>query len=157
MFGWGHIWQDGYYASSLGAWPWYSVGQTSEATRAMAAETRRLVRPIPTRVPAAQPGYDPTVDPNWRGARALVRSTIQSVLGVDAIFDQIYRQIVQHLVRQGFLDRGTAAAASRPDYIAKVRAWVRRALYYADVDTIIDLVSRQLVQYARAHGDGPFG
>jgi hypothetical protein len=129
----------GYYAH-----PWYGpyVGQ-----QPVAQLTRVEVLPAP----------DLTANPHWPGARALVRSTIQSVLGVDAIFDQIFRQIVQHLVHQGFIDQRTAGHVNRSDYVAKVRAWVRQALYYADIDAIIDLATRQLIQYARLQGKGPFG
>jgi hypothetical protein len=132
--------ENGYAYPSVSAWPWwYSVGQTRPPV---------TVEDIPA--------PDPTKHSSWPGARALVRSTIQSVLGVDAIFYQIYMQIVQHLLRQGFIDSKTAGDVSRPAYIAKVRAWVRQSLYYADIDTIIDVGTRQLARYARAHGAGPF-
>jgi len=143
--GWDYVGQDGYYGPAMDTWPWWhSVGQAPQSVA------------VPGRAEIIE-RYDIARDPNWPGARALVRSTIQSVLGVDAIFDQIFRQIVQHLLRQGFLDSKSAGAVSRPDYVAKVRAWVRQSLYYADVDAIIDVAARQLIRYARSHGKGPFG
>jgi len=98
------------------------------------------------------------MDPNWAGARALVRSTIQSVLSVDSIFDQIVRQVVQHLQRQGFIDARLAARVTRPDMLAKQRAFFRQMLYYVNVDALIDLATRQLVQVVRsgALGASPF-
>jgi hypothetical protein len=72
------------------------------------------------------------------------------VLGSDAIFDQAYRQVVQHLLRQGFLDRRSATFATRSDTLAKVRNRLRQATYYMDLDALIDLGARQVVQALRA-------
>lgn len=106
--------------------------------------------------PSATGYFDPTTGPNWPGARALVRSTIQSVLSSDAIFDQVLRQIVQYLVQQGFVSKGDLARVLRPAFVTRLRTWVRQALYFADFDTIIDVATRQLVHYAQAHRLTPF-
>lgn len=138
-----YVGEDGY---------WYSVGQAAAAARLAAATPV----PPPHAVATAYTSYDPTRDPNWVGARALVLSTVQSVLGDDSTFDRIARQVIQHLRRQGFIDARLAAQVSRPDFLTKTRAWVRQMLYYMDVNDLIDLVTKQLVRAARSVGKSPF-
>jgi hypothetical protein len=143
--GWNYVGADGYYDPGVGAWPWgYGVGQ---------------VPPIQVGPAEIVREYDPTRDPNWAGARALVRSTIQSVLGVDSIFDQIVKQVVEHLRQQGFIDGSLAARITRSDMLAKQRAFFRQLLYYMDVDTLIDLGTRQLVRATHSGklGKSPYG
>lgn len=125
----------------VGMWPrHYGVGQAA-AQQALAA---------------AQPAYtsyDPTSDPNWAGARALVRSTVQSVLSNDAVFDQVARQVLGYLRQQGFVG---AASRFQPGALPKLRAWIRQAAYYMDLDALIDVAARQLVHAARSIGKSPF-
>jgi len=124
--------------------PWgYTVGQAHPA-------------PPPPGTAYGYTSYDPTTDPNWAGARALVLSTVQSVLGVDDLFDQIAKQVIQHLRRQGFIDSRLAERVVRRDFLERLRAWVRQALYYMDVNALIDLATRQLVHAARTIQKSPF-
>jgi hypothetical protein len=57
---------------------------------------------------------------------------------------------VQHLLRQGFLDRQSAAQLSRSENLAKARNRIRQMTYYMDLDALIDLGARQVVQALRA-------
>lgn len=114
-----------YYDPNVGAWPWWtSVGQQG-------------------RMVVAQP-YDPTKDSNWAGARGLVLSTIQAVLGDDATFNRVATQIIAHLRRQGFLNERAAMLVRRPDFFPKLRTYFRQMLYYMDTNAVIDLTAREL-------------